>query len=690
MRRQVYRVIWSILLFMIVYLALVGAAILLAIAFGWLGVLLIVSLHHFFGLALGLGLIAAGVSVIVFLVKFVFAVAKDENSQRMEITEEEQPRLFALIRELTTATGTSFPKKIFLSPNTNAAVFYNSNFWSMFLPIRKNLEIGLGLVNSVNISEFKAVMAHEFGHFSQRSMKLGSFTYNVNRVIHNMLYDNKGYTNFLNSWGRLHGVLALLANGTAKIAQGIQWVLRGMYAFINKRYMGLSREMEFHADAFAAGVAGGNNLVTALSRIEIAGGCYNTALSEANARVKQNKVSRNIFSNQLTIFRSVAAEYQLPLSQGLPVVTDRFLSSLGGNRINCKNQWASHPTLRERKQHLDELRLEMPADHTSAWSLFEGASALQEKATNKLYQPVKFEGPVEFYDAREFEQQYLSRKSEYALPPEYKGYYEGRYIETRDWDLDSLLAEPAPSLHFEDLFNGETGQLQLLITSNKKDLETAKAILEKKIAVKSFDFDGVKYAATNAGEVVRQLEQDINEQLEQQRKLDKTAFLYFLHRPGAARDRIGSNYRRWKQTHALYEAYVQLVNRLLQKIRPFYSGGLKPEEVSAIVSGVKANEEKELKQKYRELEQGGILWPEENAALYERVKLFLEREYAYFMDKAFQEKELEELKGLAIDVANAFNRILFKWYKKMLIEQLTLSASTAADDSRATSIPHRP
>ena len=141
--------IWSILLFMIVYLVLVAAATILAIAFGWLGVLLLFSLRNFFGLVLGLGLIAAGVSVIVFLVKFVFAVTKDENSQRMEISEEQQPRLFALIRELTIATGTSFPKKIFLSPDVNAAVFYNSSFWSMFLPIRKNLEIGLGLVNKI-------------------------------------------------------------------------------------------------------------------------------------------------------------------------------------------------------------------------------------------------------------------------------------------------------------------------------------------------------------------------------------------------------------------------------------------------------------------------------------------------------------------------------------------------------------
>ena len=689
MRRQVYRVIWSILLFMIVYLVLVAAATVLAIAFGWLGVLLLFSLRNFLGLVLGLGLIAAGISVIVFLVKFVFAVTKDENSQRMEISEEQQPRLFALIRELTAATGTSFPKKIFLSPDVNAAVFYNSSFWSMFLPIRKNLEIGLGLVNSVNISEFKAVMAHEFGHFSQRSMKLGSFTYNVNRVIHNMLYDNKGYTNFLNSWGRIHGVMALLAKLTARIAQGIQWILRGMYTFINKNYMGLSREMEFHADAFAAGVAGGNNLVTALSRIEIAGSCYNTALSEANARVRQNKVSRNIFSNQLTIFRSVAAEYQLPLSQGLPVVTDRFLSSLRGSRINFKNQWASHPTLQERKKHLDELGIGMPADHTSAWSLFEDAAALQESATNKLYLPVKFDGPVEFYDAQQFEQQYLGRKSEYALPPEYKGYYEDRYIETRDWDLDKALHEPAPSLRFEDLFNEETGQLQLMINSNKKDAEIARAIKEKKIAVKSFDFDGVKYAAKDAEKVAQQLDEEIAVQVERQRKVDKEAFLYFLHRPGTSQDSILLNYRRWKQTHALYEEYVQLVNRVLQKIRPFYSGGLSLEEVNAIVSGVKDKEEKELKRKYRELEEAGILRTEENAALYERVQVFLERDYAYFMDKSFVHAELDELKGLAIDVANAFNRIQFKWYKKMLVEQLRTSASAVTDDLHATSIPHR-
>jgi hypothetical protein len=491
-----------------------------------------------------------------------------------------------------------------------------------------------------------------------------------------MLYENKGYSTFLNAWGKLHWITSLFAKLTAKIAQGIQHVLRTMYSLINKSYMGLSREMEFQADAIAAGISGGNNLVSALSRVEVAGSCYNTALSEANARVKQNKVSRNIFSNQLTIFRSVAEEYDLSLTHGLPDITYHFVTSFSRSRINFQNQWASHPTLAERKAHLDRLGLELPADKTSAWSLFEEPLALQEKATTSLYQTVKFDGPIEFYDDRQFEEQYLGRKNEYALPAEYRGYYEGRYIETKDWDLEKALQEPYTPKRFEDIFNEETGQLQAAINSNKKDAELAKAIREKKIDVKTFDFDGVKYDAKDGEKVASLLEKEIETQIKRQRILDKEAFLYFVHRPGPQGERILSNYRQWKRYHALYDEYVGTVNRVLQKIRPFYAGGLGLEEVNGILKSLKDKEEKDLKRKYSELEATGILLTDENKDLYARVQAFLSRDYAYFIDKSFQNQELDELKGLAIDVANAFNRYQFKLYKKMLVEQLETAAET--------------
>src|SRR5262249_53693075 len=96
--------------------------------------------------------------------------------------------LFAFIRRICADTGAPFPKHIYVTPEVNAAVFYHSSFLNLFFPTRKNLLIGLGLVNNLNISEFKAVLAHEFGHFSQKSMKLGTYVYVANRVLADIIY----------------------------------------------------------------------------------------------------------------------------------------------------------------------------------------------------------------------------------------------------------------------------------------------------------------------------------------------------------------------------------------------------------------------------------------------------------------------------------------------------------------------
>lgn len=667
-RQQAGKVVGSILLFMVVYILLVIAAIFLAIGCCYLGVWIIITVPKLLTLILGLGLMAVGLSVIIFLVKFIFAVAKDENPSRVEITEDEQPRLFAFIRQLTDETHTPFPKKIYLSPEVNACVFYNSSFWSMFLPVRKNLEIGLGLVNSVNISEFKAVMAHEFGHFSQRSMKLGSFTYNVNRVIHNMLYENTGYTNFLQAWGNLHSYMRLFVSITVKIATSIQWILRGVYAVVNKNYKGLSREMEFHADAVAASVSGGNNLVSALSRAEVAGNCYHTALDEANLRLKENKISQNIFSNQLTVLRSLAEEYALPLHKGLPEISYQFIASFSRSRINYKDQWASHPTLAERKSHLDNLAIDVAPDDSSVWLLFDSADSLQEKMTGNLYRDVSFKEPAVAYDALEFENRYLSRKNTYALPEMYKGFYDGRYIESKEWDLN-ILTGPSSTRTFEQLFNEETSQIQSNIKNNKNDLEIVRAIEDKRINVSSFDFDGIKYKRSGCGEVIAVLEKE-TEQLEQQlRELDKEVYLFFLNRHGAPKDRIREAYQTFQDRSVQYDEYVELVNRLMKRINPFYTGGIPIEDVQVIVGDIKRDFEPALKKVYKELQDTRVISREENKELYERIDNFASKDYHYFIVRHFQNDELNDLTGIAIQVAEELNRHKFQAYKQMLIEQ---------------------
>jgi Zn-dependent protease with chaperone function len=190
-KKGVSGVMGSIILFFVVYLLLLMFSIALVVACVYGGIMIISNVVNVLTIILALGLFGVGIMVFVFLVKFMFAVSRYDRSGMVEVTEADQPVLFSFIRQLTIDTQTKFPRRIYLSADVNASVFYDSNFWSMFFPVRKNLQIGLGLVNVINITEFKAVMAHEFGHFSQRSMKLGSFVYNVNHVIHNMLFENR-------------------------------------------------------------------------------------------------------------------------------------------------------------------------------------------------------------------------------------------------------------------------------------------------------------------------------------------------------------------------------------------------------------------------------------------------------------------------------------------------------------------
>lgn len=667
--KQVIKVIAAILLFLLTYIALLAIGAGLAIACCFAGIWIMIDSPHAIVLIIGVGLIALGVSVLFFLVKFIFAVSKDDNPRRIEITEEEQPRLFSFIRRLTADTNTHFPRKIFLSPDVNACVFYHSSFWSMFLPVRKNLEIGLGLVNSINISEFKAVIAHELGHFSQRSMKLGSFTYNTNRIIYNMLYDNRGYSAFLNAWGSIDSFLAFFARITVTIAQGIQWILKEMYKPVNKNYKALSREMEFHADLVAASVAGGNNMVSALSRVEVAGGCYSSALGTASEWLKEKKVARNIFSNQLTVFRAMAREHELPLHEGLPEVSFQFIRSFSRSRVNYLNQWASHPTLEERKLNLEKAAMDAVPVQTSAWVLFNNADALQETLTANLYHAVILDNDVKHYDAQEFDTWHAIQQENYRLPAAYKGFYNGRYINAMNWDLDNVVQTPSPA-SFEALFNDGNGQLHSIISGNESDAAIVKAIRDKQIDVTSFDFDGVKYSRAGCDDIITQLEEEITQLKNRQELADKQAFAFFYTHANGRHETVMTHYRVFQAFCKRYDAYVQIVNRINRTMQLFYEGRLTLEQVNAYAENLRNNDEWELKRALQSLINDQVISSETPGDLLEQVNGFIDTRYTYFRDEVFQGEELNKLYDITVKVSNELSDIQFRHYKQMLLVQL--------------------
>src|SRR5262249_46669242 len=153
-------------------------------------------------------------------------------------------------------TSAPKPAGVYISPDVNAAVFYNTSLVNLIVPPRKYLLIGAGLVNAVNLREFKAVLAHEFGHFSQRSLALGTYVYVANRVLGDIVYGRDKWDDFLQRWCGLDLRISFPAWGL----RGVVWVLRRGLEFvfkgINLINLSLSRQMEFNADDVAVSVAG--------------------------------------------------------------------------------------------------------------------------------------------------------------------------------------------------------------------------------------------------------------------------------------------------------------------------------------------------------------------------------------------------------------------------------------------------
>ncbi|MCU0321382.1 MAG: M48 family metallopeptidase [Chitinophagaceae bacterium] len=673
-KKQVMHVVFSIIVFFIVYILLILAAVGLAVGCVYAAGFIISSQISFLSISLAIGLLALGLSVCFFLIKFIFKVSKNENSSRIQITEADQPLLFDFIRKITEETKTPFPKKIFLSPDVNACVFYNSSFWSMILPVRKNLEIGIGLVNSVNISEFKAIMAHEFGHFSQQSMKLGSFTYNVNQVIFNLLYDNSSYSNFLSSWANIGNIVSFFAILTGKIAEAIQYILKEMYKVVNKSYMGLSREMEFHADALAASVSGGNNLISGLARVEVASGCYQTALNKADEWLKELKIAKNLFGNQSIVYKGVANEYNLPIKNNLPIISSSFIETFSNSRINYKDQWASHPSFADRKLYLEQLQMNVPPDETSAWVLFKNAEALQIEMTERIYEPVPYDRTLAAkYDDTFFENWYNNERNNYQLPTAYNGFYDKRYIAINDWNLEALSTETT-SFNFETLFSPEHGKLYANIQSLQSDIDIVEAIKNKQIDVRSFDFAGTKYSFIEADVVIEQLKNEATQLENKLAELDKTAFCFFYNQAGAQKDIVKNLYLELQQQSLKNQEFESHCQEIIHTISPLYNDGNTFDFINATIATLKHTHEPTLKKLINQMLVDTSLTNFILSDSKEQLESFIQNDFHYYQNNEFKNNELDELNKIINISITILNEKKFDLFKKLLNEQLSVSA----------------
>ena len=289
------------------------------------------------------------IQVALYLVKPLFMVNRDYDDSRREVDRDECPELFAMIEDVAGKTGNKMPTHVYLSAEQNACVFYETtSIWSVFFPTGKSLMVGTGLLYGLNESELKAIIAHEFGHFSQHSMKVGTITYRLLLVIRGMIELtqeeqreaalSRADSDSSKSWFHVAGdAMASITKLTIKF-----------YNYIEKKNRSLSRYMEFEADAVACKIVGARSFISSICKLEVLSGRYGT-YENIIARLLQEKKYVGDYERGYEIVENLLAE-----DEGEFITYDRLQTTIANgkskfpSRIVVVDGWNTHPSADER------------------------------------------------------------------------------------------------------------------------------------------------------------------------------------------------------------------------------------------------------------------------------------------------------------------------------------------------------
>lgn len=205
---------------------------------------------------------------------------------------------------------------------------------------RRVMGIGLPLLDSLSLSEFRAVMAHEFGHFHGGDTKLGPWVHKTRAAI-----------------------------GRTIAGLGDSW-LQKPFLWYGKLFLrishAVSRRQEFSADALASRVAGSRPLVEGLKKAETASMAFGAYWAQEVVPVLQAGYLPPITEG----FRAFAASEQV--KHALAGALEE------GMRRAKADPYDTHPPLAERVKAVSHLPAGPdPSSEPAAISLLQSVDGLE-------------------------------------------------------------------------------------------------------------------------------------------------------------------------------------------------------------------------------------------------------------------------------------------------------------------------
>jgi Zn-dependent protease with chaperone function len=159
------------------------------------------------------------------------------------LVRREAPELFDEIEAVRKSVGAQRIHRVVVTPDFNAAVAQVPRLGLLGFPANY-LVVGLPLMASLTREEFRAVLAHEFGHLSRHHARFGNWIYRIRQT-----------------WQRLLAILEQEGGSSTRLfAKFFDW-----YApYFNAYSFVLARANEYEADRASARVAGAGAAGSAL------------------------------------------------------------------------------------------------------------------------------------------------------------------------------------------------------------------------------------------------------------------------------------------------------------------------------------------------------------------------------------------------------------------------------------------
>ncbi len=265
------------------------------------------------------------------------------------------PQLHQLLAEVARKVDTDPVDEVYLAPGAAIGVHQEGRGpFGMFGINKRVLTLGFCTLRFLTVGELKAILAHEYAHFSHSDTFYSRFIYQVHMSIEEALYGMAG------------------AGGWITYVNPFYWFLWLYYKSYSLLAAGYSRSREYLADRMAATLYGAAPFTSGLTKVSTDGTLFEMTMYDHIAALLNEQKE---FTNMYDAFARYRNEQ----------ITQEDREKLYKNILGEQGSlFASHPTFAEREAAIQTFPAVVEADDRPAMALFDDPGEIESELTRFL------------------------------------------------------------------------------------------------------------------------------------------------------------------------------------------------------------------------------------------------------------------------------------------------------------------